>query len=94
MGDIFSLGFGPFRWVCTSGKKSDLDTTDSIARDVFLDRLNKIGPDGDKERRGNYLDNLRWIEEADKNDMVVGSQARILYSDAEGRKAIAQVRYR
>lgn len=81
----FDYGFGPFRWVCTSGKPEDLETTDRIAGDV-MEKLASIAPE---ETRQQYLDNLRWIRQAGSNKMVVGSQARILYSDAEGRRAIA-----
>ena len=81
----FDFGFGPFRWVCTSGKPEDLETTDRIAGDV-MEKLASIAP---KETRQQYLDNLTWIRQAGANKMVVGSQARILYSDAEGRRAIA-----
>ncbi len=81
----FDYGFGPFRWVCTSGKPEDLETTDRIAGDV-MEKLASIAP---KETQQQYLDNLTWIRQAGANKMVVGSQARILYSDAEGRRAIA-----
>ncbi|XP_060580142.1 urocanate hydratase-like [Ruditapes philippinarum] len=86
MGDIFSLGFGPFRWVCTSGEPSDLDTTDDIAGTVMEDIINEGVKENVKQQ---YTDNIRWIKEASKNKMVVGSQARILYSDDNGRVAIA-----
>ncbi|KAA3618436.1 MAG: urocanate hydratase [Calditrichaeota bacterium] len=81
----FDFGFGPFRWVCTSGKPEDLDLTDKIARDV----LQKIMDNSPKEIQRQMLDNIVWINEAKKNKMVVGSQARILYADAEGRVKIA-----
>ncbi len=81
----FDYGFGPFRWVCTSGKPEDLFTTDRIAGEV-MEKLVAIAPE---ETRQQYLDNLTWIRQAGANKMVVGSQARILYSDAEGRRAIA-----
>ena len=81
----FDYGFGPFRWVCTSGDPADLTATDLIAGDV-IEELAAAAPD---ETRQQYLDNLRWIRQAGANKMVVGSQARILYSDAEGRRAIA-----
>ncbi|HPF71888.1 MAG TPA: urocanate hydratase, partial [Candidatus Krumholzibacteria bacterium] len=81
----FDYGFGPFRWVCTSGRAADLETSDRIAGDV-IEQLAAAAPD---ETRQQYLDNLRWIRQAGANRMVVGSQARILYSDAEGRRAIA-----
>jgi len=81
----FDFGFGPFRWVCTSGDPADLETTDRIAGDV-IEELAAAAP---PETRQQYLDNLRWIRQAGANQMVVGSQARILYSDAAGRQAIA-----
>jgi urocanate hydratase len=81
----FDYGFGPFRWVCTSGRPEDLRTTDSIAAEVIEGLAEKAPP----ETRSQLLDNLRWIREAEKHEMVVGSQARILYSDEEGRKRIA-----
>jgi len=81
MGDVFSLGFGPFRWVCCSGDPEDLATTDQIAADVFEELMKTAGP----KAREQYQDNLTWIKEAGKNKMVVGSQARILYSNCEGR---------
>lgn len=86
MGDIFSLGFGPFRWVCTSGDPNDLDATDEIAKVVLEDIVSK-GVSKNVEQQ--YNDNIQWIKEASKNKMVVGSQARILYSDDKGRIAIA-----
>ncbi|KAM4820998.1 urocanate hydratase isoform 2-T2 [Thomomys bottae] len=86
MGDIFSQGFGPFRWVCTSGDPRDLAVTDQLATSV----LEKVIADGVKESvKLQYLDNIRWIREAAKHQLVVGSQARILYSDQKGRVAIA-----
>ncbi len=81
----FDYGFGPFRWVCLSGKKSDLDITDKIAFDV-LKNLSINCPD---EIKLQYNDNIRWISEADKHDLVVGSKARILYADEIGRTKIA-----
>ncbi len=81
----FDYGFGPFRWVCTSGKAHDLEVSDRIAGDV----IEKLAAGAPPEIRQQYLDNLRWIRQAGENRMVVGSQARILYSDAEGRRAIA-----
>jgi len=81
----FDYGFGPFRWVCTSCDPADLEATDRIAGDI-IEQLAAAAPD---ETRQQYLDNLRWIRQAGANQMVVGSQARILYSDAEGRRAIA-----
>ncbi|KAG8229510.1 hypothetical protein J437_LFUL004916 [Ladona fulva] len=86
MGDIFSLGFGPFRWVCTSGLTSDLDITDAIAAKV-IERISQGV--SSKAVHGQYSDNLRWILNAKKHNMVVGSQARILYSDWRGRMEIA-----
>jgi urocanate hydratase len=81
----FDYGFGPFRWVCCSNKRSDLDVTDTIAKET-LENLIKKSPDQIKQQ---LRDNIRWIEEAGKNNLVVGSQARILYADAEGRVEIA-----
>lgn len=85
MGDIFSLGFGPFRWVCTSGNPKDLEETDKISAEV-IQELQKTAT---TESRLQFNDNLLWIQKAGANKLVVGSQARILYSDAEGRIAIA-----
>ena len=82
----FDLGFGPFRWVCTSGNPSDLEKTDTIA----LNLLKEISLSAPPEIKLQLNDNIKWIEEANKNKMVVGSQARILYADAEGRIKIAQ----
>eukprot|EP00093_Oithona_nana_P015120 15120.XXX_1029661_1036037_1 [CDS] Oithona nana genome sequencing. len=87
MGDIFSLGFGPFRWVCTSGLPEDLRQTDAIATDVLQGIIKDNIP---AEIQQQYEDNLRWLGEADKHEMVVGSQARILYSDQVGRVKIAK----
>lgn len=81
----FDYGFGPFRWVCTSGDAADLQKTDAIAANI-LRQLLAIAP---KEIRLQYADNLLWIEQAEQNRLVVGSQARILYADAEARIAIA-----
>jgi urocanate hydratase len=81
----FDYGFGPFRWVCTSGKKEDLDKTDAIAAQVLRTML-KNAP---AEIKGQLNDNLIWIKAADKNIPIVGSMARILYADAEGRTKIA-----
>ncbi|KAK3557530.1 hypothetical protein QTP70_028485 [Hemibagrus guttatus] len=83
--DIFSLGFGPFRWVCTSGNPTDLAQTDNIATTV----LEEISSTVNERVRQQYSDNIRWIREAGKHSMVVGSQARILYSDQRGRVSIA-----
>ena len=82
---FFDYGFGPFRWVCTSGLESDLEATDRIAARVLEDML-ATAPE---EIRGQLADNLHWIREASRNHLVVGSQARILYADAEGRARIA-----
>jgi urocanate hydratase len=82
----FDYGFGPFRWVCTSGKEEDLLTTDQIALQV-LTQLRKEAPE---EITQQMDDNIKWITEAAKNKLVVGSQARILYADAIGRISIAQ----
>lgn len=81
----FDYGFGPFRWVCTSGKSEDLDKSDAIAMEV-LSEIRKTAPD---EIRLQMDDNIIWIKNAKKNKLVVGSQARILYADAEGRAKIA-----
>ncbi|XP_027719794.1 urocanate hydratase isoform X3 [Vombatus ursinus] len=86
MGDIFSLGFGPFRWVCTSGDPQDLVTTDLLATSVLEEAIKCGVKDSVKQQ---YADNIRWIREAGKHKLVVGSQARILYSDQKGRVAIA-----
>ncbi len=85
MGDIFSLGFGPFRWVCMSQREEDLVKTDALAAGVVRRLMASAGP----ANRMQYEDNLRWIESAMDNKLVVGSQARILYSDAEGRMSLA-----
>lgn len=82
----FDYGFGPFRWVCTSGKAEDLQATDKIASDV-LSQLAELAP---SEISQQMEDNIRWIKAAGENKMVVGSQARILYADSEGRIKIAQ----
>jgi len=82
----FDYGFGPFRWVCTSGDPKDLKRTDVIAREV-LETLEKSAPE---EIRLQLWDNIQWIKEAESNALVVGSQARILYADAEGRIQIAK----
>jgi len=86
MGDIFSLGFGPFRWVCSSGDPQDLATTDQIATKVFKEIIAEGIPIQIVQQ---YDDNLRWLNEAEKHKMVVGSQARILYSDQVGRAKLA-----
>lgn len=82
----FDYGFGPFRWVCASGLESDLEMTDKIAANV----MRKIQSTSPKEIQQQMEDNIRWIEEAGKNQMVVGSKARILYADSEGRIKIAE----
>ena len=82
----FDYGFGPFRWVCCSGNPDDLSITDQIACDV----LNKLSETCDDRIQQQMIDNIRWIEEAGQNNMVVGSQARILYADAQGRQRIAE----
>lgn len=82
---FFDYGFGPFRWVCTSGDPKDLETTDRIATEV----MEKIRREAPEEIVGQMDDNIHWIKEAGRNRLVVGSQARILYADAEGRAKIA-----
>lgn len=81
----FDFGFGPYRWVCTSGTDKDLAATDRIAAEVIRSMLG----DAPETIRQQLLDNLRWIEAADGHNMAVGSRARILYADAVGRTAIA-----
>ena len=83
---FFDYGFGPFRWVCTSGKAEDLAATDRIAAEV----LAEIATSAPADIRSQLEDNIHWIIEAGKNRLVVGSQARILYADCEGRMKIAQ----
>ena len=82
----FDYGFGPFRWVCASGKPEDLAKTDEIACKV-LEKIKKNSP---KEIQQQMTDNIQWIKGAQENKLVVGSQARILYADAEGRIKIAK----
>ncbi|TDU43931.1 urocanate hydratase [Gelidibacter sediminis] len=82
----FDYGFGPFRWVCTSGKPEDLAKTDQIACDV-LEEIKKHSPE---EIQQQMTDNIQWIKGAQENKLVVGSHARILYADAEGRTKIAK----
>lgn len=82
----FDYGFGPFRWVCTSAKPEDLAMTDKIALQV-MEKMYKIAP---KEIKQQLRDNIVWIKDAQQNKLVVGSQARILYADAEGRVKIAE----
>ena len=76
--ELFDYGYGPFRWVCLSGKHEDLIKTDRAAMECI-----------DPNRRGQDMDNYNWIRDAEKNQLVVGTQARILYQDAEGRMNIA-----
>jgi urocanate hydratase len=82
----FDYGFGPFRWVCTSGQKEDLDKTDKIAAAV----LQKMYETAHEAIKGQLNDNIKWIETADKNLPIVGSKSRILYADCEGRMLIAK----
>ena len=82
----FDYGFGPFRWVCTSAKPEDLAVTDKLAEEV-LTQMHKTAPSEIKQQ---LHDNLVWIQDAQKNNLVVGSQARILYADSEARIKIAQ----
>ncbi|HAM09100.1 MAG TPA: urocanate hydratase [Bacteroidales bacterium] len=82
----FDYGFGPFRWVCCSNDPADLEVSDRIAADVLI-KISKTAP---AEISRQLSDNIRWITEAGKNRLVVGSQARILYADAEGRISIAE----
>ena len=81
----FDYGFGPFRWVCTSNDPIDLELTDQLARDV----LKGLMKDSPPEIQQQMSDNIKWIEGARENNLVVGSQARILYADAQGRIEIA-----
>ena len=81
----FDYGFGPFRWVCMSQKPEDLAKTDAIAVKV----LQEIAETAPEEIKGQMHDNILWIKEAGRNNLVVGSQARILYADCEGRTKIA-----
>jgi urocanate hydratase len=82
----FDYGFGPFRWVCSSGKPEDLSLSDQLANGVLQEQL-KHAPDQITQQ---ISDNIKWIENAAANNLVVGSQARILYADASGRVKIAQ----
>ena len=82
---FFDYGFGPFRWVCMSETPDDLAKSDALAAQV----LREIVKDAPEEIQGQMMDNIHWIEEAQKNNLVVGSQARILYADCEGRTKIA-----
>lgn len=83
---FFDYGFGPFRWVCTSNNPKDLEITDKIAADI----LKELMQNSPKEIQSQMADNIQWIEGAQENKLVVGSQARILYADAEGRMKIAE----
>jgi urocanate hydratase len=82
----FDYGFGPFRWVCASGKPEDLAKTDAIACGVLEEMMKNSPP----EIQQQMADNIQWIKGAQENQLVVGSQARILYADAEGRVKIAE----
>jgi urocanate hydratase len=82
----FDYGFGPFRWVCASGLDEDLAQTDAIAARV----MREIMADSPPEIKQQMADNIKWIDEANENQMVVGSKARILYADSEGRIKIAE----
>ncbi|MGM0565165.1 MAG: urocanate hydratase [Bacteroidota bacterium] len=82
----FDYGFGPFRWVCASNEEADLDKTDKIAAEV----LEELAAEAPPEITQQMEDNIRWIRQAKENRLVVGSQARILYADAEGRMKIAE----
>ena len=82
----FDRGFGPFRWVCSSGKSEDLKMTDKIAFDTLTELYEAVE---DEDVKQQIRDNLKWIQEADSHNLVVGSQARILYADERGRNAIA-----
>ena len=82
----FDYGFGPFRWVCATGDPKDLAKTDAIACEVLED----IKQNSPEEIQQQMADNIQWIKGAQENQLVVGSQARILYADAEGRITIAK----
>ena len=82
----FDRGFGPFRWVCSSGMPEDLNMTDKIAFDTLTELYESVE---DEDVKQQIRDNLKWIQEADSHNLVVGSQARILYADERGRNAIA-----
>jgi len=84
--DIFSLGFGPFRWVCSSGDYEDLKITDQIAIELLEKLINSTESGLVREQ---YRNNLEWVQNADGHNLVVGSQARILYSDLRGRIGLA-----
>ncbi len=83
---FFDYGFGPFRWVCTSGKDEDLELTDKIAEEVLI----RLRDGAEDDIRAQFDDNIHWIREAGRNRLVVGSKARILYADSRARIAIAQ----
>jgi urocanate hydratase len=83
---FFDYGFGPFRWVCTSNNATDLQKTDQIASQI----LEQIRANSPQEIQSQMADNIQWIKGAQENKLVVGSQARILYADAEGRMKIAE----
>ncbi|KAJ3030292.1 UNVERIFIED_CONTAM: Urocanate hydratase [Siphonaria sp. JEL0065] len=92
MGDIFSLGFGPFRWICTSGDHNDLLKTDEIAKKVIEELMAENASSlnhSDLKAQQQYQDNHLWISKCDEHKLVVGSEARILYCNAEGRSRIA-----
>jgi urocanate hydratase len=82
----FDYGFGPFRWVCSSGKQEDLDKTDQKACEVIENLVRKASSD----KKQQMLDNIQWIKAAKQNKLVVGSKARILYADSNGRIEIAK----
>lgn len=86
MGDIFELGFGPFRWICTSALEKDLRKTDKIAEETIVELMK----DCPKQLHAQYSDNLEWIRRAEENKLVVGSKARILYADAVARGLLMQ----
>jgi urocanate hydratase len=81
----FDYGFGPFRWVCASGNQNDLDFTDQLAAEILTEILHTAPA----EIKSQLEDNIHWIKSAKANKLVVGSQARILYADAEGRAKLA-----
>ena len=83
---FFDYGFGPFRWVCTSSDPNDLEYSDKLA----IETLEKLAETVPNEIINQLKDNILWIKEAGKNKLVVGSQARILYADCEGRIKIAE----
>jgi len=82
----FDYGFGPFRWICSSCKQEDLDITDTIACEV----LEKLAVNAPKDTKQQMIDNINWIKAAKENELVVGSKARILYADSDGRIEIAK----